>query len=135
MKHIEVAAAVIVNSENQILLSLRAPEVHQGGKWEFPGGKLEAGESGPDALKRELLEELDIIINGASEYLHLEHEYPEKKVTLYVYKVTNFAGEPKGMEGQEVRWFQVAELAELTFPDANYAILKRIEDDLQNPMV
>jgi 8-oxo-dGTP diphosphatase len=129
MKHIEVAAAVIVNTDDQILLSLRAPGVHQGGKWEFPGGKFEAGESGPSALRRELKEELNIIAHTASEYLHLKHEYPEKKVSLYVYLVRDFSGEPRGMEGQAVRWFDVEDLAGLTFPDANYPILKQIEAD------
>ena len=129
MKHIEVAAAVIVNPDNQILLSLRAPDVHQGGKWEFPGGKFEEGETGQSALSRELKEELNINAHSASEYLHLEHEYPEKKVSLYVYLVRDFTGEPQGMEGQAVRWFDVAELADLTFPDANYPILKQIEAD------
>ena len=126
---IQVAAAVILDEDNRVLLSLRLKNAHQGGKWEFPGGKLEAGESDLDALYRELDEELDIKISGASEYLQLSYDYPEKTVTLKVFTVTDFSGTPKGLEGQEVRWFSVNEMAELTFPDANYPILERIRQD------
>lgn len=128
--HIEVAAAVIVGPDNQILLSLRSPDAHQGGKWEFPGGKFETNETPHQALIRELKEELDINVLEASEYLHLSHDYAEKSVTLHVFKVTDFSGEPHGMEGQEVRWFSVAELEALEFPDANYPILEKIKQDI-----
>lgn len=112
-----------------MLLSLRLKDAHQGGKWEFPGGKIEAGESDQDALSRELLEELDIKTSTASEYLQLTYDYPEKTVTLKVFTVTEFSGVPRGLEGQEVQWFSVSEMTDLTFPDANYPILERIRQD------
>ena len=112
-----------------MLLSLRLKDAHQGGKWEFPGGKIEVGESDHSALTRELKEELDISIDNASEYLHLTYEYPEKTVTLKVFTVTDFTGTPSGLEGQDIQWFSVQEMAALTFPDANYPILERIRQD------
>ncbi len=120
---------MILNDHKQVLLSLRLKNAHQGGKWEFPGGKIEAGESDRDALYRELKEELDIEISNASEYLQLSYDYPEKTVVLKVYLVTEFRGQPSGLEGQKVSWFSVEDMADLTFPDANYPILDRIRQD------
>ena len=111
------------------MLSLRLKNAHQGGKWEFPGGKIEAGETGVDALTRELKEELNISINDASEYLHISHDYTDKSVHLNVYLVTSFEGTPEGMEGQDVRWFSLSEMMDLNFPDANYPILEQIRHD------
>jgi len=128
-KTIQVAAAVILDEGDRVLLSLRLKNAHQGGKWEFPGGKIEAGETGPNALKRELKEELNIDISGASEYLQIKHDYADKSVTLNVFLVTSFDGTPKGMEGQEVRWFTLSEMMDLNFPDANYPILEQIRHD------
>jgi len=129
LEHIQVAAAVIINPWQQILLSLRNPKAHQGGKWEFPGGKTEVGETSLEALFRELKEELNIDVLKASEYLRLEHQYPEKKVTLAVYLVSEFSGTPQGMEGQDVQWFDLTDLQNLQFPDANYAILEKLMND------
>lgn len=133
LKTIHVVAAVILDTDgqdkNRVLLSLRLKDAHQGGKWEFPGGKIEVGESGLDALKRELKEELNISIDIASEYLHTSHEYSDKLVHLNVYLVRSFVGTPEGMEGQEVRWFSLNEMMQLNFPDANYPILEQIRHD------
>ena len=111
------------------MLSLRLQGAHQGGKWEFPGGKIESHETAHQALERELKEELNISISDAAKYLQIEHEYPEKKVILEVYRVTSFTGTPTGMEGQDVRWFSLEEMMKLEFPDANYPILEQIRHD------
>lgn len=133
VKTIHVAAAVILGTDdennNRVLLSLRLKNAHQGGKWEFPGGKIEPGETGVDALRRELKEELNIDITDASEYLHISHDYSDKSVHLHVYLVSSFVGTPEGMEGQDVSWFSITDMLELNFPDANYPILEQIRHD------
>ena len=123
---IDVAAAVIVNLQGKTLLSLRLPDAHQGGKWEFPGGKFETGETADQALNRELKEELGIDILQTEPFIDLQYTYPEKTVNLHVLKVTSFTGNPKGLEGQTVEWVDVNKLTALEFPDANYPILEKL---------
>lgn len=125
-KHIQVAAAVIfVNG--QFLLSKRKAEQHQGNKWEFPGGKIDNAETVEQALVRELKEELDIKVEGQQEFMALDFEYPEKKVSLYFQLVTEFTGQERGVEGQEVAWFTPQAIQQLTFPDANLPVLEKIK--------
>jgi len=125
-KHIQVAAAVIF-VDGQFLLSKRKAEQHQGNKWEFPGGKIDAGESVEQALSRELKEELDIEVKEQKDFINLDFEYPEKKVSLYFQLVTAFAGQERGVEGQEVAWFSPEEIQQLAFPDANIPVLEKIK--------
>ena len=125
-KTIHVAAAIIWNDAQQILLSLRDSDAHQGGKWEFPGGKIEPGEDSLDALKRELLEELDIKVVASDEYLQFSYDYPELKVVFEIFEVTEFAGEPQGMEGQAIEWYDLAAIESLRFPEANYHIVNKL---------
>lgn len=128
---LHVVAAVILNeSEGSVLLARRPKNKHQGGKWEFPGGKVEAAEAVPIALQRELDEELGI--NAApdqmSRYIEIRHRYPDKNIFLDVWLVTAFSGNPYGREGQEVRWFAKQELINLDFPAANTPILDKLLD-------
>lgn len=125
-KVIHVAVGVILR-EQQILLALRNAKQHQGGKWEFPGGKVEQDESVQQALARELQEEVAIEITQCQAFMQLEYAYPEKTVLLDIYLVTDFSGEPHGREGQPLRWVSIAELAEIAFPDANKPIVQRIQ--------
>lgn len=125
-KVIHVAVGVILR-EQQILLALRNAKQHQGGKWEFPGGKVEQDESVQQALARELQEEVAIEITQCQAFMQLEYAYPEKTVLLDIYLVTDFNGEPHGREGQPLRWVSIAELSEIAFPDANKPIVQRIQ--------
>jgi len=125
-KVIKVAAAVIINDSGQTLLSLRKADTHQGGKWEFPGGKFEQGETAEHALERELKEELGIEIQLTEHFLDVQYRYPENEVHLHVLKVLAYSGNPEGLEGQLVRWVSAIELGELEFPDANYPILEKL---------
>lgn len=128
-KQINVAVGVVIKA-GQVLLARRNIQQHQGGKWEFPGGKIEAGESTPAALTRELQEECDIIATQMQPLILIEHDYGDKKVSLDTYIVSEFTGQAKGLEGQEIQWVDLNALAEFDFPDANIAILKALEDHL-----
>jgi 8-oxo-dGTP diphosphatase len=122
-----VVAAVILDARSrQCLLALRPKHKHQGGLWEFPGGKVEKGEAPLQALRRELQEELALDVQRAEPLLTTTHDYADKRVTLDVWLVREFAGEPRGMEGQELRWYALEELHTLALPAANYPILKAL---------
>ena len=123
---IRVAAAIIWNDAQQILLSLRDSEAHQGGKWEFPGGKIESTETPIQALFRELTEELAIEITQVNEFLQFSYDYPELTVEFEIYEVTGFAGEPHGVEGQSITWYELKDLPSLNFPEANYHIVNKL---------
>mgnify|MGYP000114734390 CR=1 FL=1 len=107
------------NNNNEVLISQRAQEVHLGGLWEFPGGKVEVNENVYDALLRESKEELGIQIEQAEQYLKIQHNYSDKSVLLDVWKVNNFSGEPYGMENQLIKWHPVRDLSPKHFPEAN----------------
>ena len=120
---IHVAVAAISNSQGQVLISKRPAHVHQGGLWEFPGGKLEAGESVLAGLERELSEELGILPVRAQPLIRIHHEYPDKAVLLDVWRVEEISGEPFGREGQEVRWVTPEALSGYPLPAANRPVV------------
>ncbi len=119
---LHVAAAVIRDGQGRILISRRATGVHQGGLWEFPGGKLESGEDVQAALRRELREELGIEAGRLSPLIRVPWDYPDRQVLLDVWEVLDFRGEPHGREGQPLRWVQPEDLAAYEFPAANRPI-------------
>ena len=123
MKTLQVAVGVIKNAHGQILISLRKPALHQGGLWEFPGGKLESGETANQALIRELNEELAITVLAPIPLITIKHRYPELTVQLHVFLVEQFTGEAKGNEGQTIKWVAADELTNYQFPAANQAIM------------
>ena len=123
MKRVHVAAAVIRGTDGKILIARRADSQHQGGLWEFPGGKVEAGESVEMALGRELQEELGITVESARPLIKVQHDYPDKQVLLDVWEVSSFTGQPHGAEGQPLAWVTQRELADYEFPAANEPIV------------
>lgn len=127
-KLIHVAAAAIFNEQGQLLLALRGKNQHQGGLWEFPGGKVEPGEAVEQALLRELEEELGVRIDLAATrpLIKVPYHYPDKSVLLDVFLVESFRGEPYGREGQEVRWVAVDQLPQYQFPAANQPIVNAL---------
>jgi 8-oxo-dGTP diphosphatase len=128
---VHVAVGVIRNSQNHIVISRRADHLHQGGLWEFPGGKVEYGETVQQALQRELNEELGIRINTESlgPLLTISHDYGDKHVFLDVWEVTDFEGEPCSQEDQEVCAVSPEDLLQYEFPAANRPIVSALQLD------
>jgi len=127
MKRIHVAAAVVRDPSDRILIAKRPLGKHQGGLWEFPGGKVEADESVEVALSRELLEELGVWVVSARPLIQVRHDYPDKQVLLDVWLVTAFEGEAHGAEGQPVAWVTAGELDQYEFPAANRPIITAVQ--------
>jgi len=127
MKRIHVAAAAISDTHDRVLITQRPAHVHQGGLWEFPGGKLEQGESPGQALERELLEELGIKVGAARPLIQVRHDYPDKSVLLDVWRVEDYAGIPEGREGQPLEWVALGDLGDFAFPAANIPIIQALQ--------
>lgn len=129
-KPIHVVAGIIHDEQKQQVLIARRPKhLHQGGLWEFPGGKVESGEDVYSALCRELKEELAIDVVDASLCSTICHEYPDKSVLLEFWHVDSFEGEAKGCEGQELSWVSIDELSSVEFPAANRPIVDMLQDE------
>lgn len=123
MKRLHVAAAVIRGADGRVLIARRPEHKHQGGLWEFPGGKVEAGEAVEVALARELHEELGIDVIVSRPLIQVRHDYPDLAVLLDVHEVGAFTGEPHGREGQPLAWVAPRELPDYEFPEANRPIV------------
>lgn len=123
---LQVVVGVVFNVVGQVLIALRNKRVHQGGLWEFPGGKIEAGESVKQALTRELREELAILILTMEPLITISHHYSDLNVHLDVWRILSFSGEVIGNEGQEFRWVEPKHLTMFSFPEANYPIVNAI---------
>ncbi|QJR80016.1 8-oxo-dGTP diphosphatase MutT [Alteromonas pelagimontana] len=131
MKVVNVAVGIILKasptSGDNVFVCRRPTNVHQGGKWEFPGGKIEGGETTEQALARELYEEIGIEVNSSMPLMVIEHDYGDKKVRLDIHTVTDFSGEPYGKEGQQGKWDSIATLNPQDYPAANIAIIERLQ--------
>ncbi len=121
---LHVAVGVIRDSHGNVLVTRRARHVHQGGLWEFPGGKLEAGESVLQALRRELYEEVGIEVLAATPLIKISHDYGDRRVLLDVWNVPAYSGSEMAREGQAMLWLAPQQLGELSFPVANLPIIK-----------
>lgn len=125
--HLEVAVAAIRDEQNRLLIAKRPDHLHQGGLWEFPGGKIENGESVKQALAREVKEELGIEVIDSNPLISIPYQYSDRSVLLHVWLVGQFKGEPQGREKQEVRWVAQESLREYTFPAANRTIISALQ--------
>lgn len=126
MSVLHVAVGVIQAADGRVLIALRPNTVHQGGLWEFPGGKLEQGESVEQALSRELNEELGIHVLAVTPLIKIKHQYPDLAVLLDVYRVTEFSGEAFAREGQAIKWVEPTQLLDYPFPAANLGIISAV---------
>ena len=119
---ITVVAAVI-ERDGAFLVTRRLENVHLAGMWEFPGGKLDPGETHVEALKRELLEELDVEIDVGELLLQTSHAYRELQVVLFFYACA-LRGTPLPLLGQDMRWVDRRQLSELGFPEADAELIR-----------
>ena len=123
---VHVAVGIIYSATGDILISQREEKKHMGGFWEFPGGKVETGETSEQALSRELKEELDIFPVNYERMTCISHNYSGKKLLLHVWKVFTFHGRPIGREGQTIKWIQKDELVNYAFPPANLPVISSL---------
>ena len=120
------AVAGILKRDDKVLVGERPLGKPYSGYWEFPGGKIESGESGEEALKRELFEELGVEIQKARCLLSHQHAYPDKTVFLEVWEVVDFIGEPQNIEHKTLRWVTLSEMRQLRLLEGNWAILEKL---------
>ena len=117
--------AAVVEEQDAFLVSRRQPGVHLAGLWEFPGGKIDPGETHEHALRREMREELDTDVDVGELVFEIEHAYPERTVALFFYRC-RLRGTPRPLLGQQVRWVARGELATLGFPPADEELIRRL---------
>ena len=115
-KIVHVAVGVIKRND-AIFICKRPEDKHQGGKWEFPGGKVEAAET---------VTQVGLVVRCSTPFMEIHHDYGDKAVFLDVHLVEDFSGEAKGLEGQQGLWVDVHELQNYQFPEANQVILDKL---------
>lgn len=133
MKHFEVVCAIIINNENKVLLCKRKSNKSQGNRWEFPGGKIENGETHKEALIREIKEELSLIIEvndyiGKSEYTYNKGTKDEYSVTLYGYICKLDSEHLKLIDHSEIKWCNYEEIAKMDLSDADIYFANKIRN-------
>lgn len=121
-------AAGLVFRDNHILITQRPEGKHLAGLWEFPGGKLHPDESWEDCLKRELIEELDIVVDVGPLVSEILHEYPEKHVRLRFFQCTLISGEPRPIECANLAWVAAEDLSRHKFPEADASLIKQLQE-------
>jgi 8-oxo-dGTP diphosphatase len=117
-----VVTAAVIEQDGRFLLTRRLAGTHLAGRWEFPGGKCEPGETHAAALARELDEELSVVVEIGPLLLSIAHAYPERRVELHFYEA-RLLGEPTPQLGQEMRWVPRSELRSLDLPEADAALI------------
>jgi 8-oxo-dGTP diphosphatase len=125
-KKIHVMAGAIEDGQGRVLVTRRPDHVHQGGLWEFPGGKLEPGETPEQGLARELAEELGISIYSSRPLIRVHHDYGDKDILLDVRRVQAYAGAPQGREGQPLDWLHPQDMDPAAFPAADRPIISAL---------
>ncbi|NTW47245.1 MAG: (deoxy)nucleoside triphosphate pyrophosphohydrolase [Chlorobaculum sp.] len=113
----------IIERDGRFLIARRPTGKHLARKWEFPGGKVEAGESEAEALERELLEELGVRVEIVERLTPVEHSYPDRSLRLIAFRCRIAAGVPDAGEHEELRWIDIDEASEFDFPEADLPIL------------
>lgn len=126
MKRFDVAAGILRNADGRVLIAERLGGGPFHGMWEFPGGKIASNESAEQALARELTEELGIGLRDASHFMHLEHEYPDRSVSIDFFLVDAWDNEPEGLEGQKIRWVETAALADQNLLPADVPVIEAL---------
>jgi 8-oxo-dGTP diphosphatase len=120
-----LVVAAVIRREGRLLITRRLEGTHLSGLWEFPGGKVEAGESPVESLRRELLEELGVAAAVGRQMLVVEHGYPERTVRLH-FHACQITGEPEARLGQEMAWVSPRDLPRYQFPAADRELIMRL---------
>ena len=124
---LRVAAGILEDADGRYLVSERLGDGPFHGMWEFPGGKIDDGESAVDALHRELYEELGVTDCTAAHFQSLSHEYPDRHVTIDFYLVSSWQKDPAGLEGQRLRWLAAHELDDAGLLPADLPVIEKLK--------
>ena len=127
MTLIRVVAAALYDSEGRVLIAERPRGKPLAGRWEFPGGKLRMGESEAAALARELAEELGIEVLESRPFMRLSHAYPDSQVELSMWIVERFAGAPRSLDGQSLKWVAPARLGQEDLLEADRPFIEALQ--------
>lgn len=129
---LQVVAGALLR-DGEVLIAERPAGSHLAGRWEFPGGKIAAGETDSEALARELREELDVQIHVAVHLMTLRHDYPDRSVELRLYVVEGFDGEPRGLDGQRLKWVPMAQLGAQDILEADRPFIDALQQRFSAP--
>ena len=127
MGSIEVVAGALFDTTGRVLIAQRPPGKALAGRWEFPGGKLNDGEEAFAGLVRELREELGVAVHAAERLIRYSHKYPDRVVSLDMWIVTAWSGEPRGLDGQALKWVRLAELRGEDILEADRPIIEALD--------
>jgi 8-oxo-dGTP diphosphatase len=130
VKRIHVAAAVIRGADGRILIARRADDQHQGGLWEFPGGKVEPGETPEQTIVRELREELSVRVTEAclAPLTFASHDYGEFHILLPLFVCRRWEGRPEPREAQQIKWVRANRLRDFPMPPADRPLISHLAD-------
>jgi len=124
---VHVVAGALFDNEQRVLIAQRPPGKHMAGGWEFPGGKVDAGEEPFNALARELHEELGVAVRNAKPLVAYEHAYSDRSVFLDLWHVTDYQGQPHSREGQPLRWIALADLPHADLLEADRPMIGALQ--------
>ena len=123
-----VVAAALYDRDGRVLIAERPAGKHMAGRWEFPGGKVGAGESEAEALAREIREELGVDVIASRPFMRLAHSYDDRDVELSMWIVEGFTGEPQGLDGQRLKWVAPARLLEEDILEADRPFVEALRE-------
>jgi len=127
-KPLNIAAGILINDENQVLICQRKEDTSHPLKWEFPGGKIEEGETPREALRRELVEELAVDIQIDDELVEYDYTYPNgRTVNLTFYTITDYLPEPMNLTFADIQWIDIADLDEYDFLDGDQSVINLLQ--------
>ena len=124
---IHVVAGALFDASGRVLIAQRPAGKHMAGGWEFPGGKLEAGEERFVGLQRELREELGVEAHSGEPLICYEHDYPDRRVRLDLWLVTQFTGEPQSRDGQALQWVELKDLNKVGLLEADQPMIPALQ--------
>lgn len=126
MKIVDISIAIVKNEQGDFLIALRPNESHQGGKWEFPGGKVEVNEQPEEAMLRELFEEVGLQAIQYQLFDKLFFDYGDKQLNLHFYLIEKFTGLAVSKEAQPIKWVNKEALENYDFPEANKEVIVKL---------